>query len=329
MISLRWLALVLLLATVAGGARGHALDPVYVELTALGDDRWQAVWRVPDVNGRPMPLRLELPAECTPGAPGLRANARAWTAAWIAHCPGGIAGGRLAIPGLEATRTDALARVQRAAGAPVATLRLTPETPMLTLETETAVGVAEFFRLGVEHILLGVDHLLFVAALMLVVRGRRALILAITAFTVAHSLTLAAAASNLFFVPSAPVDALVALSIAFLAAEIVRGGGLTAARPWPVAFAFGLLHGLGFGSALVEIGLPSDAVPVALLAFNLGVEAGQLLFVAAAAAVVWSLARLIRPVPRLRAPAARTTVAYGIGSLAMLWTFDRVVAFAG
>jgi hypothetical protein len=188
------------------------------------------------------------------------------------------------------------------------------------------VAVA-YLALGVEHILGGVDHLLFVLALLLLVRGFTLLLKTITAFTVAHSLTLALAALGVLNVPGAPVEAVIALSILFLASEIVRtrGGqiGLTARYPWVVAFTFGLLHGLGFAGALAEVGLPQSAIPLALLFFNVGVEVGQLLFVGASLVVVDLIRR-----PRFTWPAWSWRLpAYGIGSVAAFWCAERVVAF--
>ena len=175
--------------------------------------------------------------------------------------------------------------------------RLTAATTGFTVPApQGRLGVlATYFALGVDHILRGIDHLMFVFALILLVRDRRALVGAVTAFTVAHSLSLAAAALGWIVVPAPPVEAVVALSIMFLAAELVRPAGapsLTARFPWVVAFAFGLLHGLGFARALLEIGLPEGEVPLALFAFNLGVEAGQLLFIALVLVVGALLGRL-------------------------------------
>ena len=186
---------------------------------------------------------------------------------------------------------------------------------------------ATYLKLGVEHILLGVDHLLFVLALILIARNTRELIKAITAFTVAHSITLAGATLGFVHVPPKPVEAAIALSIAFVALEIVRARdgepGIAARAPWLVAFAFGLLHGFGFAGALSEIGLPAGHIPVALLFFNVGVEIGQLLFVA----VVLSLAALVRLVRRPLPHWAGLVPPYLIGSLAMFWVIQRVSVF--
>ena len=189
-----------------------------------------------------------------------------------------------------------------------------------------------YFGLGVDHILRGVDHLMFVFALILLVRDRRALVGAVTAFTVAHSLSLAAAALGWIVVPAPPVEAVVALSIMFLAAELVRPGrpSLTLRFPWVVAFAFGLLHGLGFARALLDVGLPEGEVPLALFAFNLGVEAGQLMFIAMVLVVGALLGRLYPwLVGSVTRPGGRGlgVASYLMGGIAAAWFVGRVAAF--
>ncbi len=180
--------------------------------------------------------------------------------------------------------------------------------------------------LGIEHILLGFDHLLFVLALLLIARGAWILVKTITAFTVAHSITLGLATLGFIHVPPRPVEAAIALSIMFLCVEIVHAQqhriGLTYRYPWLVAFTFGLLHGLGFAGALAKIGLPQSEIPVALLFFNIGVEIGQLIFVAAILVLVWLLKGL-----RLDAQNwARVAPAYLIGTLSTYWFIQRVAA---
>jgi HupE / UreJ protein len=184
-----------------------------------------------------------------------------------------------------------------------------------------------YVALGIEHILLGVDHLLFVFGLLLIVRGRWMLVKTITAFTLAHSVTLALATLGIVAVPARPVDAAIALSIVFLAAEIlhIRQGrpGLAARKPWLVAFAFGLLHGLGFAGALTQLGLPQSEIPLALLFFNVGVEIGQLMFVATLLALAWALRQLQVRWPRWAEPLP----AYAIGTVAGFWFIERTSGF--
>jgi len=181
--------------------------------------------------------------------------------------------------------------------------------------------------LGVEHILGGVDHLLFVLALLLIVRGGRRIVATITAFTIAHSITLVSATLGWVHVAGPPVEATIALSIVFVAAEVLHGlhgkPGLTARAPWVVAFTFGLLHGFGFAGALAQVGLPQKAIPVALLMFNVGVEVGQLMFVGAVLVVHTVLRRL----PIGHASWAQQAVPYAIGSVAMFWVIERIAAF--
>ena len=186
-----------------------------------------------------------------------------------------------------------------------------------------------YTALGIEHILTGFDHLCFVLALVLLVSGHRRLFWTVTAFTLAHSLTLALATLGVVHVPRPPVEATIALSIVFVASEIIqkhRGReGLAARQPWLVAFAFGLLHGLGFAGALAEIGLPQNSIPLALLFFNIGVEVGQLLFIAGVLAVARVLTLIAANDIQLRR--AAQVPAYLIGGIASYWTIERVFSF--
>ena len=249
--------------------------------------------------------------------------------AWQLRTVEPLAGQELRIDGLQATMTDALVRIEFADGS-AWIQRLTPAAPQAIVPSaEDGWSVAKtYLTLGVEHILFGIDHLLFVLALMLIAPNMRELIKAITAFTVAHSITLAAATLGLVNVPSAPVEALIALSIVIVALEIVRGregrAGLAARAPWLVAFAFGLLHGFGFAGALGEVGLPPGHIPVALFFFNVGVEVGQLMFVAAVLGLTAVLLRFVRRhLPRW----ADLVLPYLIGSLAAFWFIERIAAF--
>ncbi len=277
----------------ARGAFAHEVRPAYLELRQTGPETYDALWKVPG-QGEDLRLGLyvELPAGCTNVTEprGSMVN-NAFTERWTVKCAGGLTGGTIHIAGLSATMTDVLVRLERLDGTTQVT-RLTPSAPSFVVEA--APGALEVARtylvLGVEHILLGIDHLLFVLALLILVKGTRRLIATVTAFTLAHSLTLAGATLGFVHVPGPPVEAAIALSIVFVAAEIVhsRQGktGLTERFPWIVAFTFGLLHGFGFASALSEVGLPQSAIPVALLFFNVGVEIGQLLFIASVFAVM-------------------------------------------
>jgi hydrogenase/urease accessory protein HupE len=330
------LIVVLLLPITAERVLAHALEPGFLELRSLGGDEWRVTWRKPQVEGAPMAIDAVLPEVCEPRrGPAPTFDGRAFLSGWIAACPGGLAGGEIRIEGLEATRTDVLVRYDLGDGQPPTATRLTAASPAFTVpEAQGALAVfGSYFALGVDHILKGIDHLLFVLMLLLLIRDWRTLLGAVTAFTVAHSLSLAAASLGWIVVPAPPVEAIVALSIAFLAAELLHPPAdekrLTERYPWAVAFAFGLLHGLGFARALLEIGLPAGDVPLALLAFNLGVEAGQILFIAVVLALGAALARLYPSVRAAIAPgsAGLRAVAYGVGTLAAFWVIDRVAGF--
>ena len=233
--------------------------------------------------------------------------------------------------------TDVLVRIEDRSGA-TQTERLTPTKHSFVLKGTASAGevAITYLFLGIEHILLGFDHLLFVLALVILVRDWRRVAITVTAFTVAHSITLAAATLGFVHVPGPPVEATIALSIMLVAAEIVnarRGQpSLTARWPWLVAFAFGLLHGFGFAGALSEVGLPQHAIPLALLFFNLGVEVGQLAFVAGvmtlAWAVQWLAARRFEPA-QVQQAFARFDVAaaYVIGAPATFWLIERTSGF--
>lgn len=334
---LRVLLLVVLLAPlVAERAGAHALEPGFLEVQALGGDEWRVTWRKPQVDGAPMAIDAVLPEGCDPRrGPAPTFDGRAFLAGWIATCPGGLAAGEIRIEGLEATRTDVLVRYDLGNGRPPTTTRLTAVSPAFTVpEAQGAFAVfGSYFALGVDHILKGIDHLLFVLMLLLLIRNWSTLLGAVTAFTMAHSLTLAAASLGWLVMPAPPVEAIIALSIAFLAAELLHPPGeekrLTERFPWLVAFAFGLLHGLGFARALLEIGLPAGDVPLALLAFNFGVEAGQILFIALVLALGTALLRLYPSVRTAFAPgsAGLRAVAYGVGTLAAFWVVERLAEF--
>lgn len=327
------LAAVVGLLMVAPVARAHEVRPAYLEIEETTPGRWSVLWRTPLLSGMRLPVILELP----PGARDVEPptvqelTGSVLERRWIDAGPEGLEGKRIAFPGLQATITDVLVRVARLDGTGFTTL-VRPAQPWVVVEA--AMGPFAVMRVyighGIEHILLGFDHLLFVLALLLIVRSRRVLFVTITAFTVAHSLTLALATLGVVHVPGPPVEAAIALSILLLAVEIAhlqRGEvGLTARRPWLVAFAFGLLHGFGFAGALSDTGLPQGEIPLALLSFNVGVEIGQLAFVTAVLGAV-ALARRWGIGLRVGRFALRAAP-YAIGTLAAFWLFERVSRFS-
>jgi hydrogenase/urease accessory protein HupE len=327
----RTLGLLVLVLTVAPGrSLAHEVRPAYLELRQSGPETYDVLWKVPGRGEEErFGIRVELPAGSANVTEPRGAFAdNAFVERWSVKRAGGMTGGTIHIDGLTSTVTDVLVRVERVDGTTQVT-RLTPWAPSFVVEA--APGqlhvAATYLRLGVEHIFFGVDHLLFVLALLLLVQGGRRLLATITAFTLAHSLTLAGATLGLVRMPQRPVEAVIALSIMFVATEIVRGRegrpGLTAERPWVVAFTFGLLHGFGFAGALREVGLPQQAVPVALLFFNVGVELGQLMFIASVLAVAAVVRRIALP----RSAWAWRVPAYAIGTVAAYWTIGRVVLF--
>ena len=320
-----WLGLLM----AAGVAQAHESRPAYLEVNELAPGRYTVLWRTPTNAGMRLPVRLELPAgvrDLSPPVVRELSDSRIETR--LIESPDGLAGKRIAFVGLQGTITDVLVRVQLANGTQSSVL-VHPSNAWVEIPREQGwFTVAKtYIALGIEHILGGVDHLLFVLALLLVVRGWRRMVATVTAFTVAHSLTLAAATLGWVNVPTPPVEAVIAVSIVFVAAEIVRGmqgrPGLTARAPWLVAFCFGLLHGLGFASALAAIGLPEQAIPLALFCFNVGVEIGQLIFVAVILAALALIHRLPLTMPRW----APYVAPYAIGGAATFWVFERVAAF--
>jgi hydrogenase/urease accessory protein HupE len=327
-----FVAAALLLAIVP--VRADEFKPGYLQLTQLDHETYDVLWKIPAIDeSTTLKVQPQFP-DGTEALTEMRSTfSRGVTVQrWRIRVPDGLDGKPIAFSQLSETRIDVLARLVRLDGT-VQLERILPVNPSFVgrpspgpLEVVTTYTV-----LGIEHILVGFDHLLFVLALVLLVQGTRRLLLTITAFTAAHSLTLAGATLGWVQVPGRPVEASIALSIVFVASEIVhtRQGrfSVTQRYPWVVAFTFGLLHGFGFAGALAEVGLPQSSIPMALLFFNVGVEIGQLLFVGAvlaAIAVGWRAGqRLLLPQP---AWLWRITP-YTIGGLASFWLVERVAAF--
>lgn len=315
----------LCLLAVLTPVEAHELRPGYLEISETMPAVYDVVWKAPILVGRPLAVEPVFPEDCTTSGHGERANeAGALISSTTLSCDTPLQGHRIELKGLDATLTDVLVRVKSADGTMQA-LRATPDAPMIELPADVSIrNVAwTYFVLGVEHILGGIDHLLFVLALVLLITSVRRLIETITAFTIAHSITLIGASLGWVSLPASPVEAVIALSIVFLANEVAckqRGTTrLSQRRPWIVAFAFGLLHGFGFAGALAEIGLPEGEIPMALFTFNLGVEAGQLAFLAAVLVVLGVIARL-----RLR-EWLDAYASYAIGITASVWLIERVV----
>ena len=327
----RLLLLLIVLGVLGQGsvAQAHDARPAYLELNETAPARYEVLWRTPLNAGMRLPVVLKFPDDTRNiTAPSLKEfTGMLLERRWIDAGKTGLAGKRIEFVGLQATITDVLVRVQALDGTHTTTL-VHPSQPWVEIAASqgiAAVAVAYLMH-GFEHIMYGTDHLLFVLGLMLMVRDLWALLKTITAFTLAHSITLAAATLGYVHVPGPPLEAAIALSIMFVGVEVLRSWrgetSLTLRQPWLVAFAFGLVHGLGFASGLASLGLPQGDIPVALLFFNIGVEAGQLSFVAFMLLLVRcsDLLRIRWPQP------ARMVPAYVVGSVGAFWTIDRIIA---
>lgn len=307
----------------ASAAQAHLTDVAVLKLSALDDGRFTVRWELEPNKDRETPLLPIYPPQCVYAQPMLDCGEE------------GLAG-ELGFDGIGDGQAAAMFKIEDRSGA-VRVYTLTPSSPTAEIrpafDAGSWAGLAEVFSayaaIGFEHILAGVDHLLFVLGLIWIARGGWMLFKTITAFTVAHSLTLAAASFGWVGVPETFVNALIALSIVFIGVEALKaqagGTSLTLRHPWAVSFGFGLLHGFGFATALIDLGLPSEAAPIALFAFNVGVELGQIAFVLLVFALVWSCRVMAVRWPRwsIRVPA------YGIGCLASLWFFQRVALMIG
>jgi hydrogenase/urease accessory protein HupE len=326
----RALLLLLLLVALAPDAYGHEVRPAYLQLRQTGADTYDVLWKVP-TRGDDMRLGLyvELPAGYVNlSEPRGVFAAGSFTERWSVKRAGGLTGGTIHIAGLAATMTDVLVRLARLDGT-TQVVRLTPSAPSFAVEASPRrLDVARtYLVLGIEHILTGVDHLLFVTALLLLVSGFWRLVKTISAFTLSHSVTLSLATLGYVHVPPAPVEAVIALSILFVACEIVRNPqtplSLAQRQPWLVAFTFGLLHGLGFAGGLSAVGLPAGHIPLALGLFSVGVEIGHFSFVGVVLAAIVAVRRWNITLPAW----TRALPAYAIGSIAAFWVIQRIAAF--
>ena len=307
-----------------GIASAHEIRPAYLQIDQIGESRFNVQWRTPLMSGARLPVVLQFSGAVTNVTePVERRLPDSILERWIIEAPG-LAGQRINFVGLQATITDVLVRV-KLSGGDVTTTLVRPSKPWLEIDAVQSWWqvMQVFVGSGIEHILFGFDHLLFVASLMLIVRNLGMLIKTVTAFTVAHSITLTCATMGWFTLPPGPVEATIALSILLVGVEVVRmergATSLTIEWPWMVAFLFGLLHGFGFAGALSSFGLPQGDVPLALLSFNIGVEIGQLMFIAVILAAV-ALTRRYFDVPKRAVIAS----AYVIGAIAAFWTIERI-----
>jgi len=318
----RYLAAALVLLSSAG-AWAHEVRPAFLHITETATERgtlFQVLWKQPAVQGGRLAIDPVFPEGCAmqdAGPPEITPTALLQR--WVTDCD--LTAGKIHINGLSATLTDVMVRVDRANG-DSGNYLLRPESPSLDLTNQAAPALS-YLVIGIEHLLFGIDHVLFVVGLVLFIRDPWMLLKTITAFTVSHSITLALSVLGWVELQQGPVEAVIALSILFLARELVQDESqrsrLTLMRPWVMAFVFGLLHGLGFAGALSDVGLPDDALWLALLLFNVGIELGQLLVIAILLGAAWLAARFAS------LPALTRIGAYGMGCLAAFWTIDRTL----
>jgi hypothetical protein len=323
-----WIIIVITL--IATSLFAHEMRPAFLELNQTSADKYDVLWKVPAIQNARLALYVKFPNQCVENTARRSYQAGGSFIERISiQCKNGLVGSNIFIEGLSATFTDVLARVQRIDGT-TQIARLTPASPSFTVETTPnwKEMAGTYLHLGTKHILMGFDHLLFVLGLLVIV-GRRWKLLfkTITSFTVAHSLTLAGATLGLVHVPAEPLSAVIALSILFLGVEVARmkcgGNSFTIRHPWVAAFGFGFVHGFGFASGLSTLGLPSSEIVAALLFFNIGVELGQIAFVALYLIFVRALRTLEVPSPRW----AEIMPAYVIGTLGAYWTIVYTAKF--
>jgi hydrogenase/urease accessory protein HupE len=308
------------------GALAHESRPAYLQISEIAPDRYDVIWRTPVLSGMRLPVVLKLPDGARElGESFVQESPGSLLERQKIEITGGLGGKRIDFVGLQATITDVLVRMATLGGAH-STILVHPAQSYVDLEASRGLlaTAGTFLVSGVEHILLGVDHLLFILGLLLIVKSTWMLVKTITAFTIAHSITLAIATLGYAQIPTPPLNAAIALSILFLGPEIIRSWrgetSFTIRSPWVVAFAFGLLHGFGFASGLTAIGLPSTEIPLALLMFNLGVEIGQLAFVA----LILLLARAFTVLEMKWPRQVEMLPAAAVGSLGAFWTIERL-----
>ena len=305
--------------------------PSYLELTEHANNTYEALFKVPARGDNKLSLHVKLPDMCHESSTKQSSFIRgAYIERWRVQCNSSLRDKTLSIEGLENTKTDLLLRIEFLDNSSQSVILTPTQTSYTLLKKTSFMQVAGTYTwLGITHILMGYDHLMFVFALLLIVKSMRKLLFTISAFTLAHSITLAGATLGLIHVPQAPVEAVIALSILFLAVEIMyeregKAPSITARYPWVVAFIFGLLHGFGFAGALSEVGVPENAITIALIFFNVGVEIGQILFVSSVVLIGFLLHHFtyLSLVEKLK-----TVLVYIIGTFSTFWLIERISSF--
>ncbi len=306
----------------------HEIRPAYLEIKQNSETTYQILWKIPLLNNKTPRIDPIFPEAFVLKQLSDVFLPDAYIRRYEGHYSASLNGKSIAIKGQAITLVDVLVQISLLDESSY-TLLLQPDNPQATIPIEPSKWQVFqlYVLLGIEHILIGIDHLLFVLGLLLLVKGIKPLIQTITAFTLAHSITLGVATFDLVQVPQAPVEAVIALSIVFLAREYISlkraQKSLTAQHPWTVAFTFGLLHGFGFAGALQEIGFPQKEVPLALFTFNIGVELGQLIFIGFILLLVQAFKKLPIQLPRW----SWRILPYAMGGVASFWLIERVANF--
>lgn len=307
----------------------HEVRPAYLEIKETAPKNYQIFWKLPQLGGTPLDITPQFSKDCQPKNTASYIRSGGYDSyRWFITCPYSLKGTTIILKGLENTVIEAIVRINHLDGIHETTRIYRGNNRLDIAEDSQFFNVAKtYILLGIDHILLGFDHLCFVLALLLLIKNRKRLLWAITAFTLGHSITLGGAVLGFLHAPSQPIEAFIAFSIVMVAAEALsqqrKQRSLIAQSPWLVTCAFGLLHGFGFAGALSETGLPQDAIPTALLFFNIGIEIGQIIFII----FVLTLMGLIKNfIPKIHSYLT-TVLTYGIGITAAFWTIERIVGF--
>ncbi len=302
----------------------------YLEIKEIKSKYYSVQLKLPTKEDKKLPIELRMPKDCSITLPKTsRLTNNSYLENWYINCTKSLTDTMLSIKGLKSTGSDLLLRLELLSGASHSKLLNPSESSYYVPKVASSWEVVQTYTwLGITHILLGFDHLLFVFALLFIVKSMRRLLWTVTAFTIAHSLTMAVATLGVITMPQSPVEAIIALSILFLAMEIIHEKqgkiGLASRYPWIIAFIFGLLHGFGFAGALAEIGLPQQAVTLALIFFNLGVELGQLMFIATIVLIILLLQQLNYPSLLNK---FQTMIVYTMGGVSSFWLIERTLSF--
>ena len=319
-----------LLITLFVSVKADIIRPAYLEMIQKSSQSYEVLLKVPVKEHKEVPVTVEIIDGCKVKSSHSKHYVNgSWIDRFTLECVQSLKGKIIKVQGLENTKMDLLLRLEFLDNSSQSILLNPLHNAYKVMKDASSMQIIQTYTwLGITHILMGFDHLLFVFALLLIVKNVRRLLWTITAFTLAHSITMAGATLGFIHVPQQPVEAIIALSILFLAMEIVRENqgkiGLASRYPWLIAFIFGLLHGFGFAGALAEIGLPQQAISLALIFFNIGVELGQLMFVSVVVLLALFIQKLDYPSIMKK---VKIIMVYGIGSISAFWMIERISAF--